>query len=286
MGNMFIYETPKLKKPHMVLGFSGWMDGGEVSTGTVEYLKTKLKAKKFAEITPENFYIFNFPAPMELSSLFRPYTKIEEGIVKDFCFPKNEFFYVKKNDLILFLGKEPNIGWENYADCILELAQKFGVKKMYFAGSVAGPIPHTREPRVFSFVSKEQLKVKLKNYGVKFTDYEGPASIVTLLTKLSEDKDIEMINFVSEIPIYVQTRNPKCIEALVKRLIKLLDIDINIDDLHKMSNELEERLDRAIQEQPELSKQVRRLEEIYDREIFDDQMKDIEKWFKQRGITL
>jgi hypothetical protein len=41
MKSLIIYERPKLKTPRMVLGFSGWMDGGEVSTGTVEYLRDK-----------------------------------------------------------------------------------------------------------------------------------------------------------------------------------------------------------------------------------------------------
>ena len=31
-----IYNKPKLCNPRLLLGFSGWMDGGEVSTGTVK----------------------------------------------------------------------------------------------------------------------------------------------------------------------------------------------------------------------------------------------------------
>ena len=56
-----IYKKPNLNKPRLLLGFSGWMDGGEVSTGTVECLIEKLDAERFAEIEPEGFYIYNFP---------------------------------------------------------------------------------------------------------------------------------------------------------------------------------------------------------------------------------
>lgn len=42
------------------------------------------------------------------------------------------------------------------------------------------------------------------------------------------EKGIEMINFVAEIPIYVQTQNSKGIKAIIRRLIKLLDIDIRL----------------------------------------------------------
>jgi len=66
MRNLIIYEKPKLTHPRMVLGFSGWMDGGEVSTGTVNYLIDKLEASKFAEIDPEDFFLLNFPGSMEI----------------------------------------------------------------------------------------------------------------------------------------------------------------------------------------------------------------------------
>jgi hypothetical protein len=42
----------------MVMGFSGWMDGGEVSTGSVKRLIKTLGAEKIAEISPEPLYIY------------------------------------------------------------------------------------------------------------------------------------------------------------------------------------------------------------------------------------
>ena len=286
MAGLIVYEELKLEKPRMILSFSGWMDGGDVSTGTVKYLRDKLKAKKIAEIDPEEFYVFNFPGAMEVSSLFRPQIKIENGALKEFHFPRNECFYAAKNNLLLFCGKEPNLKWKEYSGCIFELAKRFGVRKMYFVGSVAGPIPHTREPRISASVSREKLKEQLRDYGVRFTNYEGPGSIVTLLTKLAREEGIEMVNFVAEIPVYVQTRNAKCMEAIIKRLMKLLKIEINLDDLHKMSGELEKRIDRAVKEEPELGERVKQLEQIYDKESMDSEMKDVEVWLRKRGITL
>jgi hypothetical protein len=56
-----IYKRPKFNKSRLLLGLSGWMDGGEVSTGTVKSLINKLDARKFAEIEPTGFYIYSFP---------------------------------------------------------------------------------------------------------------------------------------------------------------------------------------------------------------------------------
>ncbi len=265
------------------MGFSGWMDGGSVSTDTIRYLRDKLKAKKFAEIDPKEFYIFNLPGTMEQVAQFRPYTKIRDGFLVDFAYPKNEFFASEKGQVILFSGKEPNLRWDEYANCILKLGEKFGVRRMYFVGSVAGPTPHTREPRISCSVSSRELKAKLKAYDVRFTNYEGPASITTLLNKLSKEKGMETTNFVAEIPIYVQTNNPKAIEAITRRLVRLLDVDIDLGELATMSSEFEKNMDKAVAKYPELAKEIRKLEDNYDKELFD-QKEDFEGWLKQQGI--
>ena len=67
-GELKIHKRPKLNRPRLLLGFSGWMDGGNVSTGTAKYLIDRLGAEEFAQIDPEGFYIHNFPGSMETVS--------------------------------------------------------------------------------------------------------------------------------------------------------------------------------------------------------------------------
>jgi len=45
--NVIITEKPALRHPYMVCGISGWLDGGESGTGSVQYLLEKLRAKRF-----------------------------------------------------------------------------------------------------------------------------------------------------------------------------------------------------------------------------------------------
>lgn len=278
------YNKPPLKNPRMILGFSGWMDGGDVSTGTIQYFRFKLQAEKFAEINTQKYYLLNFPGAMLETAQFRPYTRIKDGLIIDFEFPQNEFFYEKKNNLILFSGKEPNIHWKDYANCILQLAEELGVKEIYFVGSVAGPTPHTRGVRISCSVSSEKQKIELKENGIRFTNYEGPASITTLLTKLSLEKGIEMTNFIAEIPIYIQTRNPKAIKAIIEKVVQLLKIDLDLTDLAVKSTHFEKRIDGLIHKQPLLATQIKKLEENYDKEFFEEKG-GFEEWLKQHGIN-
>ena len=76
MDKLVIQKTPKMSNTRLLLGFSGWMDGGDVSTGTIGLLAEKLEAEKIAEIKSDSFYLYNFPGSMEITALFRPHTKI------------------------------------------------------------------------------------------------------------------------------------------------------------------------------------------------------------------
>ena len=281
-----IYKRPKLDTPRLLLGLSGWMDGGDVSTGTIKILIEKLNAEKFADIDPEEFYIYSFPGPMELTALFRPHTKIKDGIIDFYETPKNEFFYDPKNNLILFLGREPNLQWQNFADCIFSLCTQLGIEIIYFIGSVAGLVPHTREPRLFCSVSDVELKETLQHYGVNFTNYEGPASIITYLTANCHKHNLTMATFVATIPAYVQGNNPRCIEAVTRRMAGILGLEINLDDLRITSDEFEKRLTEVVQDQPELAGNISRLEADYDNEIFNSEMGELRKWIEQQGIRL
>jgi proteasome assembly chaperone (PAC2) family protein len=281
-----IFDRPKLKEPRLLLGFSGWMDGGDVSTGTLKCFIDKLGAEKFAAINPEGFYIYNFPGMMEVTALFRPHTKVEEGLITFFEVPADAFYASEEADLILFVGKEPNLLWEEFADCILSLCTQFGVKMLYFIGSVAGLVPHTREPRLFCSVSDAKLKETFQHYGVKFTSYEGPASFITYLTTKCAERGLGLVSMVATIPAYVQGANPKCIEAVTRRLAGMLGVHIELDDLQTAGDEFERKLSEIVQRQEDLAGSIRKLEEDYDNEIFDSEMGELKDWLHQQGIRV
>jgi proteasome assembly chaperone (PAC2) family protein len=281
-----IYEKPQFEKPRMVIGLSGWMDGGEVSTGTVDYLVEKFGAEKCAVIDGEEFYIHNFPGSMDIASLFRPTARIENGIVREFNPSENLFFANEKNNLLLLLGKEPHLRWKTFADCLLWLAQEWVVSAIYFIGSYGGLVPHTRQPRIYASVSDTKLKPKLKQYGLKFSNYRGPAGISTYLTYLAHQRNISMATIVAEIPAYIEGRNPKCIDVMMKILVALLEIHVNLDDLLEASDELEKRVSDLVGQNPQLQELINKLEQDYDNEIFDTTMADLKTWLGQHGIRL
>lgn len=158
-------SRPELDGGTMILSFSGWMDGGDASSGTVKRLVRLLDARQFASIDAEPFYILNFPGSMELAALFRPNIDIEDGLVRSIDMPRNRFYAAPDHNLILFRGREPNMKWQTFGECIFKLAHDNGVKRLIFVGSFGGAVPHTREPRMHVTCSEERLHEDLANVG-------------------------------------------------------------------------------------------------------------------------
>lgn len=270
----------------MVIGLSGWMNGGDVATCTLQCLIDALGAERLAEIEPEGFYIYNFPGPMEVSALFRPHTVITDGLVTTCEFPTNVFSCDETTGLILLLGKEPNLNWEDYADCIFRVAAEFTVGMIYFVGSYAGVVPHTRDPRLYCSVSEAGLKAILEPHGLGFSNYEGPAGISTFLSRLAAEKGVRMATIVAEIPAYVQGPNPRCIEAVTRRMAAILGLGINLDDLRTTTDGFEAKVNEAIGERPELADMIHKMESAYDSELFETQMGDLKEWLEEQGIRV
>jgi len=284
--NIVLYQKPELRSPVLLLGFSGWMNSGEVSTATIGYLVSKLAAEEFATIESENFYIENFPGNMEIASMFRPKTKIEGGIVKSYQDSVNRFFFDEKNNLLLFSGKEPHFNWQKFCDSVFELCDEFGVSRIYFIGSVAGLVPHTREPRLHCSVSDEKMKEYLDELGFNFTDYEGPASIITKLTVEARRRNKSMAVFVVAVPAYVQGNNPMALEAVIRCLKRILGLQIDINELVQLGEAFQDKIEEVVKNEPELAENIQKLEENYDNEVFDEDMGDLKQWLKDKGVKV
>lgn len=265
---LIVTEKPKLRHPYLVCGLSGWVDGGEAATGSIQYLVRKLKARKFAEIPLDRFHIYQVPGQLSL----RPQVKIEDGIVKEHRYPRNQFFYwVNRNadnDLILFLGTEPNLHWEEYGRAVLALAEEFASSRVYVLGGVLDRTPHNREPNVSCTCSSPELKGEMLKYGVTFTSYEGPGSFTTVLSDICQEKQIPMVGVMVRATYYpefniIVSRNPKAIRALMRRLNVLLRLGLDFSGLDAESRDFEGKLNFMVSQNPEFKTYVEELEREY-----------------------
>jgi proteasome assembly chaperone (PAC2) family protein len=262
-----VHHKPDLDGGTLVLAFSGWMDGGDVSTGTVRRLVDVLGATSFAEIDSEPFYIFQFPGSMELNALFRPHLKIKDGRVVALDMPSNTFYSHEPARLALFLGKEPHLHWRAFGDAIFEVVQQVGLRRILFVGSFGGSVPHTREPRLHVTASNDALLQELERYALRRTAYEGPGSFTSYLQTRAPSAGIEVASLAAEIPGYLQGRNPMSIEAVTRRLAKILQLPLELQALRAESTEWEVGVSQVVEKDKKMMKMVKELEKEYDDEL-------------------
>ncbi len=262
------------------------MNGGNVSIGVVEYLRQQLQADQAGRIEPDMFYIYNFPGSMEVSAMFRPHVEIKDGLIQQFDHPENLFFVAPHAGVVFFEGKEPNFHWRQFADCFFEVVETFDVGRIFFVGSVSGVVPHTRDPRIRASVSTRSFRDRLEDLGLRWSDYQGPASFITYLTCLCGDRQIDMASLVAEIPAYIQGPNPRSIEGVSRKLAALLQLEVDFEEFRRISDVFERRVNEVIAEKPELAELIQRLEGEYDNDMFESEMGDLKIWLQQQGIRV
>ncbi len=305
MSSLRLHHDLRRPGSTLVMAFSGWMDGGDVSTGTVERLVDLLDAQPVASIEADSFYIFNFPGSMEIASMFRPEITITDGHVSAVDMPTNHFYLPtgqvntdtntggekttgnsensenssdageasqRSEDSsseapLFFVGHEPNLRWEAFADSILEFAARVGVTRLLFVGSFGGSVPHTREPRLYLTATDDHLLREFDEYASRRSDYTGPSSFTSYLMTRAPEAGMSMVSLVAEIPGYLQGTNPLCIEAVTRRLAKIFNLQLNLAELRVASDEWEAQVTQVVAQDEDLSEKVRELEEQYDNEL-------------------
>ncbi len=281
-----IHDPPRLEAGRLVMGLSGWMDAGDVSTGTIHRLVKALDAQPIGHLPAPDCYIQNMPGDMQVSAMFRPNVQIVDGVIESFEVADNPLHASADRRVVLFEGKEPNMAWSRWVGALFDLCEQTGVTDVWFTGSVGATVPHTREPRVLSTVSDAAIKNDLAPLGVHFTDYTGPCSVMTYMMTLAPSRGLRMASLIAEVPTYIQGSNPKSTEAVMRKLSAALDLKLDLTDLRDITDEWERRVNEHVEASDKMRLYVEKLEEEYDSQVFDSQMGDLKDFLEEKGIRL
>jgi proteasome assembly chaperone (PAC2) family protein len=223
---------------------------------------------KFAEMPASRYHIYQIPG---IESL-RPVFKMQDGLIVEPLLPVNQFYYAtnpsSEHDLILFLGYEPSLNWEGYADTIVDLACDFGVSRLYTFCGLLDRTPYTREPLISCTCTDIKIKQEMENYHVTFSTREGMASFGQMLIYTCKKKGVEGINFTVRVPCYPEFNvllgdSPKSLKAVLVRMKDLIHFDMNFNELDSMIKEMEGKLDSIRQQNPNFNTYIAELERKY-----------------------
>jgi proteasome assembly chaperone (PAC2) family protein len=263
-----LWEKPVADEIHMIVGWHQWADAGAVSSGLPQYLIEQTGARKIGEIKPDGFYLFQIPGTHHF---LRPEIKLDEGYRKELTTRKNEFFYSgdDKKGLAIFLGEEPHLNVERYAEAFLYAVEELGVRRVAAVGGVYGAMPYDKDREISCVYSLPGMKDELAEYAVKFSNYEGGATIGTYFVDRAEQSGVEFLVFYAFVPAYdlselsthlqgMRIENDfKAWYDLTRRLNHMFDLRIDLSDLRRRSDELTSSMDYKIDELERAMPQLR-----------------------------
>ena len=229
MSELFeLWETPRAKEKYMIAGWRQWADAGSISSGLPQYLIDKTSARRIGELNSEEFYLFQIPGTHHF---LRPQVKLEQGYRLAMSTHNNEFFYSGDSEkgLVVFLGEEPHLRPEQYADAFFDMVQALGVKRVAAVGGVYGAVPYDKEREISCIYSLREMKDELSRYAVKFS---------TSIQGFSIENDF------------------KAWYDLIKRFNHMFNLGLDLADLEEESAQLlasiETEIDKMERQTPEL----------------------------------
>jgi proteasome assembly chaperone (PAC2) family protein len=231
-GAIKIHARPKLNSPNMI---AAWPGIGNVAMIVVNYLRSALGFKELGVL--------------EASYFFDPIgVLVKDNVVESPNFPQSQFYYWKNegggNDIILFIGDDqPSTKGYELANCVLDVGQRFQVRRIYTCAAAITRIHHTEPPKVWGVATSRQLAEDLRKYNLEQASNLQIAGLNGLLLGVAKEREIDGICLLGEVPVYAsRVQNPMAALAVIKVLNSMLEIEIDLADLAKMAVEAGERI--------------------------------------------
>jgi proteasome assembly chaperone (PAC2) family protein len=243
-----IWERPVAAR-YMIAGWQQWADAGSISSGLPRYLVEQMGATKIARIKSDGFYLFQVPGTHHL---LRPVVNLDQGHRASLEQKANEFFYADSGEsgFLIFLGEEPHQNEGRYAKAFFDAVEALGVKRVAAVAGVYGEVPYNRDRSVSCVYSLPRMREELAQYAVRFSNYEGGATISMYLADQAEPRGVEFFRFCALVPSYTFTTQSVVVQRialdkdfkawydLMTRLNGMFDLDMDLTDLAKRSEEL------------------------------------------------
>ena len=229
-----IYARPKLNSPNLI---AVWPSIANVSSLVASYLEKKLDFKPLAEIDAAHFF-----DPIGVM--------VRNNVVEAPQFPQSKFSYWKNkngSDIILFTGDDqPAAKSYELANCVIDVAQKFQVQRIYTLAAAKTRMHHTEQPKVWGVATIPELTHVLRKHDLVQRRNLRISGLNGILLGVAKERGMDGICLLGEVPAYAsRVQNPMAALAILRVLPKMLGIEVDIHDLEEIAAETKEQLKQA-----------------------------------------
>jgi len=239
-----VLSKPKLKAPVLIEGLPGM---GYVGKLAAEHLREELHTKKFAELCSPHF---PHHVVVEANGTLRPL--------------RNEFYWARTDgkEIVILVGDAQPASPEGHyevVESILDVAEQFGVKRLFTLGGYATGKYSRTKPRVVGVGDPALLK-EFRTHGVTVEAGGGPIiGAAGLLLGFGKLRGIRGTCLLGET--HGMVVDHRAAQAVLEVLVGVLGIKVDMSALERRARETEHTLDRIRRETELRTRRERRREE-------------------------
>ncbi len=257
------------------LMFAAWPGMGNVGIIAMDYLRTKLDAKIFAEIDMATFFI-----PDSII--------VKEGVAQLPEIPGAVFYYLNDPSVIVFESNAQVGGKDGITIIkkILDIAQQYEVKQIYTAAAFAQPMSHSRPSKVLGACNKPSLFKTFKEFHVVPMPDGYIAGLNGILLGVAASRGIDASCFLGTIPSFASNLSyPKASLEIVKTFERILDCTLDHKEIEEsiliVNKQLAAIEDRIREYFPSAVENEKEMSDVDDEEVPRYIMDKIERLFNE-----
>jgi hypothetical protein len=224
---------PRGRRPSML---AAWPGVGNVALIVARYLVDRLSAREVGEL--EAFHFFE---PMGVW--------VKGNVVEAPQFPESKFYYWRhpsdpQGDLLFFLGEsQPTSRAYDLAQCVLDVAQKFRVRRVFTCAAALVRMHYTERSRVWGVATDGAGLKQFEGYDVVLRGDLQIAGMNGILLGVAKQRGMEGFCLLGEVPLYAtRMPNPKAALAVMEVMSKVLGVSVDLTGLAEDAQETEEAM--------------------------------------------
>ena len=237
-----------------------WIDVGRVGTLVLNALERHTGAKELGRLArPGNFFDFTRYRPRMRSTERGRSLTIPNTVAHGAHDPETD------RDYIFLHLREPHSMAEDYTEAVTALLRHFDVTEYCRIGGMYDSVPHTRPLLVTASLSDDQRERTEGLVSPRRSTYQGPTSIVNLVTEALTELEIKTTSLMVHAPQYAQLDEDHMgAFRLMEVLCAMYGFPTALADSSRGERQYQD-LSRVVENNPEAKALVRQLEAEYDR---------------------
>ncbi|MEQ8842527.1 MAG: PAC2 family protein [Acidimicrobiales bacterium] len=235
-----VLRTPDLIDPVLIVHFDGWIDAGVSAGAAVRHLVDATGADPLVDFDTE--WLIDHRAR-------RPMMHIVDGVNARVDWPKIELAAGRDEndrDVLILHGAEPDHNWRSFTTAVVDLADRFGVRRVAAMGAYPAAVPHTRATRL----TITSPRVDLARSNQQRATLDVPAGLSAVLELAFDAADIEALTLWAQVPHYIPPGPyPAATQALIEGLDEAAGVSATTGDLSERALNTRTRLDELVSDE-------------------------------------